>query len=203
MKRLMETSSKGVINSLKGVFVRHGVPDYLVSDNVPHYSSGEFKQFVADNGICHLTSSPNRSSANGDAECTVSTVKGLLAADDPFLAYLNNRSSPLENGYSPADLLMGRKLSTKLPISHDSLQPIIPDMEKVNRKEFDQRYKGCNLPELHPGDPVWIKDREEPLVMEEQHPDRSYMINTPKGTLRCNRVHLKKTLSRQGTTMST
>ena len=202
VKRLSETSSADVINSLKGMFARHGLPDSLVSDNGPQYSSSEFKQFVEECGICHLTSSPNHPSANGEAERAVRTVKGLLTADDPFIAFLNYRSSPLENGYSPAELLMGRKLRTKLPSSHDSLKPTTPDLEKVKEKElssdirqklvFDQRHTARNLPELSPGDPVWIKDREEPGVVKQKHLERSFIVKTPKGTFRRNRVHLNK-----------
>ena len=44
-------------------------------------------------------------------ELYVYTIKDLLnKSDDPYLAILAYRSTPLENGYSPAELLMGRKL---------------------------------------------------------------------------------------------
>ena len=120
-----------MINSLKGIFARHGVPDGLVSDKGPQYSCVEFKQFVDDYGTCHLTSSSNNHFANGEAERAVRTVKGLLVAEDPFIAFLNYRSSPLENGYSPAELLVGRKLKTKLLVALEDLKPSLTDMEKV------------------------------------------------------------------------
>ena len=134
IKKLSELSSNSVIKSLKRIFARHGVPDSLASDNDPQYSSDEFKQFVHSYGISHLTSSRNHPSANGEADRAIKTAKGLLAAEDPFIAFLNYRSSPLENRYSPIELLMGRKFKTKLPTFQDNLKPSLSDLEKSKKK---------------------------------------------------------------------
>ncbi|UYV82464.1 K02A2.6-like [Cordylochernes scorpioides] len=45
----------------------------------------------------------------------------LKKNQDPSLGLLEYRSTPLENGYSPAELLMGRKLRTTLPIAPENL----------------------------------------------------------------------------------
>jgi hypothetical protein len=34
----------------------------------------------------------------------------LKKSDDPYIALLSYRATPLDNGHSPAELLMGRKL---------------------------------------------------------------------------------------------
>ena len=45
----------------------------------------------------------------GEAERAVQTVKRLLKkSDDPYLALLAYRTSPLKSGYGPAEVLMGR-----------------------------------------------------------------------------------------------
>ena len=44
---LRSTSSSPVIQSLKVIFARHGIPDVVVSDNGPQYSSDEFRKFVS------------------------------------------------------------------------------------------------------------------------------------------------------------
>ena len=85
-----------------------------MSDNGPQFSSHEFQQFSK---FEHITSSPNYPQANGEAEQGIQTVKALLNKnDDPHLALLAYRSTPLANGYSPAENLMGCKLRTTVPI---------------------------------------------------------------------------------------
>ena len=64
-----------------------------------------------------FTSSPKMAQSNGLTERHVDTIKDMLKkADDPFLALLAYRTTPLHYGFSPAELLMGRKLRTVLPV---------------------------------------------------------------------------------------
>lgn len=42
-----DTSSSTVIHKLKAHFACHGIPDTVISDNGPQYSSQEFRQFSA------------------------------------------------------------------------------------------------------------------------------------------------------------
>ena len=76
--QLRSTTSHAVIGALKAVFGRHGVPETLVSDNGPQYSSAEFAEFASAYGFKHSTSSPHYPQSNGLAERMVKTVKGLL-----------------------------------------------------------------------------------------------------------------------------
>ena len=47
-------------------------------------------------------------------------MKNLLKkSEDPYLALMAYRSTPLEVGYSPSELLMSRTLRTTVPISAD------------------------------------------------------------------------------------
>ena len=117
MTELKTHTSHEVINPLKSIFARHGIPEILVSNNGTQYSSTLFQEFATEYGFTHLPSSPNYLQGNGTAERAVKTVKGLLKKnEDPYLALLAHRSIPLENGYSPAELLMGRKLRTIIPL---------------------------------------------------------------------------------------
>ena len=107
LAKLSSTTSGAVIN-LKSFFSRHGIPQIVVSDNGPQYTATLFKEFANQYGFTHITSSPLFPQANGAAERAVCTIKDLLNKnDDPYLAILAYRSTPLENGYSPAELLMG------------------------------------------------------------------------------------------------
>jgi len=103
------TTSAEVIERLRSIFARHGIPEILVSDNGPQFSSAEFAKFGNSCGFTHVTSSPSFPQSNGEAEGAVETVKKLLdKASDPYMALLCYRTTPLHNGFSPAQLLMGR-----------------------------------------------------------------------------------------------
>ena len=58
-------------------------------------------------------------------------MKALLKIGDKSylapLAYRSTRSTLLSNGYSPAELLMNRKLSTNVPSSIEAWKPHVPD----------------------------------------------------------------------------
>ena len=78
-----------------------------------------------------------------------------------MLAY---RSTPLQNGFSPAELLMSRSLRTTIPIVHHQLKPSVSDYEIIKVKEedskkkqkelFDSRHRVQSLDPLLPGDSV-------------------------------------------------
>ena len=52
----------------------------------------------------------------------VKTTQNLLTkSDDPYEALLAYRATPLENGFSPAELCMGRRLRTTLPTTPSKL----------------------------------------------------------------------------------
>ena len=76
--KLNGTTTCDIVNELKIVFARFGVPDFLVSDNGPQFASQEFTHFVAKLGLVHITSSPHNPQANGEAERAVQTAKSIL-----------------------------------------------------------------------------------------------------------------------------
>ena len=119
---------------------------------------------------------------------------------DPCLALLSYRATPLQNGYSPAELLMSRKLRTTVPIIEQERVPKVPEQAVVKEMEsqvkglqkinFDHHHRAVELPELNPGDKVWITDRKiEGNVVKRVAP-RSYIINTTIGEYRRNRRFL-------------
>ena len=112
--KLSSKSATSIITHMKSIFARHGVPQELVSDNGPQYSSQEFAKFAKEYGFEHRISSPKYPQSNGEAERGVQTIKmPLKKAEVPYLALLAYRSTPLSiSRYSPAELLMNGKLRT-------------------------------------------------------------------------------------------
>jgi len=81
-----------------------------------------------------LLSSSHYHRANGAAERGVRTIKSMLAKDqDPYLALLAYRSSLQFSSYSPAELLMGRKLRSTVSIHPDKLKPELPSHDLFKR----------------------------------------------------------------------
>ncbi|XP_061178395.1 uncharacterized protein K02A2.6-like [Saccostrea echinata] len=48
---LQSTTSSSIINKLKPIFSRHGIPEELISDNAPNLVSDEFQRFAAEYGL--------------------------------------------------------------------------------------------------------------------------------------------------------
>ena len=177
--KLRSTTSLSVIHALKSVFSRHGIPEILISDNGPQFSSRDPEILISDNGpqfssrefagftkyyqFTHTTSSPHYPASNGQAERAVQTVKDLLKdADDPFLALLSYRATPLPwCGRSPSELLMGRSIRINLPQTSDSLIPqwsYLPEFRRQNnlfkqrqKRDYDCRHRTQELPAIPDG----------------------------------------------------
>ena len=199
--RLSKLTSEEVIRHTRSIFARHGIPEVVISDNGPQYSAELYAKFAQQYGFKHITSSPHYPQGNGEAERAVKTVKGLLKkSGDHYLALLAYRSTPLESGYSPAELLMSRQLRTTLPVGREQRSPKVvdaADLEKMDyhlkerqRQNYDQRHRTKELPSLEPGDTVWIPDRESSGTVVSETSPRSHIVETSDGSFRRNRRHL-------------
>ena len=67
------TSSK-TIETLRTVFAIHGLLQMIVTDNGGSFTSEEFKRFMENNGIKHVTSAPYHPSSNDQAERAIQTL---------------------------------------------------------------------------------------------------------------------------------
>ena len=199
--RLNRSTTAEVVTHLKSIFARHGIPETLISDNGPQYSSREFSEFAAEYEFRHVTASPYHPQGNGEAERAVGTVKSLLKkGDDPYKALLAYRSTPLQLGYSPAELLMGRVLRTTVPTTIAQRKPKIPNLTSVRAKDkkskarqkqdFDSHHGARELPLLQPGDQVWVSGRETEAEVQGEVAPQSYVVETEDGTFRRNRQQL-------------
>ncbi|XP_039182277.1 uncharacterized protein K02A2.6-like, partial [Crotalus tigris] len=91
------TTTAKTIQVLRGIFAAHGLPDVIVSDNGPQFTSSEFQAFLQANLIRHAT----------------------LA--DFLLSYRTTPST--STGRSPAELRWGRQLTTRLDRLHPDRLP--------------------------------------------------------------------------------
>ena len=192
IRRLTDQSSARVISVLKELFSTHGIPDIIVSDNGPQFSPDTFRLFTTEYDFVLATSSPKYSRANGEVERVVRTVKALLRKnEDPCPALLAYRSTPLQNGFSPSELLMGRRLRTKVPAVPSVLKPNVQDTDpqrvQLTEDEYrskqqiyhDKRHQARALPSLTTGERVWARDqnREGQILGATKQP-RSYLVKT-------------------------
>ena len=138
------TSTDTVVSCLRKHFARHGLPDSLRSDNGPQFISAGFENFLAEHGIQHVKTTPYWPRANGEVERqNRSLLKAMRIAQveqkpwkDELLKYLTAyRSTPhCSTGISPAQLLFGRTMRTKLP-EVEGPTPLEDEMECAARAQ--------------------------------------------------------------------
>lgn len=71
-------NDKSTITVLREPFARFGLPNILVSDDAPTFTSKDFKQYLTKHDNKHMPSPPFNPALNGAAENTVKTVKQAL-----------------------------------------------------------------------------------------------------------------------------
>ena len=52
--KLSTTTARGVVLAMKPIFARHGIPNVIISDNGPQYTSQEFRDFATTYNFQHL-----------------------------------------------------------------------------------------------------------------------------------------------------
>ncbi|UYV82470.1 K02A2.6-like [Cordylochernes scorpioides] len=115
---LQNLTAQEVISRLKSIFARHGTPETVRSDNGPQFQKvlgSEFSKFSKEWSFKHITSSPKFPQSNGFIEAIIKNIKqSFKKEEDCYLTLQAYRTMPLESGYSPAELLMGRRLRTSV-----------------------------------------------------------------------------------------
>ena len=103
LNRLPNAESSTVIANLKSIFAKYGIPQIVVSDNGPEFSSNEFAEFTKQWDFKHDRSSPYYPQSNSMVERTIQntvnrTIKKAIAShQDPYLAFLALRTTPFTN----------------------------------------------------------------------------------------------------------
>lgn len=160
VRAMSSTTAQHTIEVMQDVFATHGFPRILVSDNGPPFTSREFSEYLAHNGVLHRRSAPYHPSTNGLAENMVKNVKHWLSKTSRdvrvgvvFSEFLHTyRNVPHSTtGRSPAQIIFGRALRTRLSF-------VLPCMSERVREKL-QPQEGLSVPRLFvQGAPVWIRD---------------------------------------------
>lgn len=156
-------SSSCVMEELRSLFARFGIPEMIVTDNGTCFVSAEFREFLRQNGVRHTTSAPYHPASNGLAERAVKIIKrGLKKVAKGSMSarlarvLLTYRVTPQSTtGCTPAELLLGRQPRTCL----DLLRP--NTAERVERKQQQQklRHDGLRKPRtFHVDDTVFVRN---------------------------------------------
>ncbi|UYV78403.1 K02A2.6-like [Cordylochernes scorpioides] len=206
--KVASTSAKEILPVLKSTFARHGIPEIIITDNGPPFTSQDFTNFTNEWDIEHKTSSPGYPKSNGLVERMVQTVKKQLKKcrqdnTDPYMCLIALRTTPSNNLPSPAQMLMGRNLRTLIPMKTTKLKPAFISTENILQQKRENQYKMKEyydrnaklLPKMSSGEQVNAKTsnawRPATIIGEANQP-RSYIIQNNEGRmLKRNRVHLR------------
>ncbi|KAF0745995.1 Integrase catalytic domain-containing protein, partial [Aphis craccivora] len=174
-------TTSNVIEKLKKVFSRFGIPKIIVADNNP-FNSIEFLKFCKQWDIKLSTCSPYFHQSNGLAEKSVDIVKGI--------------NTPVAGlSFSPAQLLQSRRLRSLINnFNEDCLKPIVvnPSMQIIKNKERQinsyNKNAGKKEKEFHPGKKVYIqkifnKKWFPGIIVNKTEFPRSYIVKDVNGKL--------------------
>ena len=171
---LKSTTAEKTVQALDDIFFTHGIPQSIKSDNGPQFVSQVFADFCEQNGIDHYRVTPRYPQANGEIErqnaSLVKRIKIVYSQSSGFdykqeirkymTAY---RSIPHPStGRSPAELLYGRKLRTKLPQLDSEIvvdQAVVDsDLESKGKSKlyYDIKHK-TGVSEVLPGDKMLMR----------------------------------------------
>ena len=202
--QLNDTSTATIVEFMKQQFSRDGIPDVLVTDNCPQFTSQEFNIFSRKWEFKHVSSSPYHPKSNGKAESAAKIVKNLFKKAsrdnrDPWLSMLDYRNTPTEGmNSSPSQRLMSRRTRTLVSVVSALLYPkVITDVKErfqVKRrmaKSYHDR-TSKTLPPLEVGQEVRVAGQKNRAWDSgeclEQLSDRSYLVRVDGEVKRRNRV---------------
>lgn len=168
---MQSTTASKTITVLREMFSRNGVPCKLVSDNGPQFVAEEFRDFMAQNGVKHVRTSPYHPASNGMAERLVQTLKRALMADckqgiplEQSLAsfLLKYRTTPhATTGVTPCSLFFKRELRTRLHLLSPNIGETVRGKQMQQKGHHDQR---SHSRELGIGQTVWVKTNQNGYV---------------------------------------
>ena len=169
VKHMRTITANRTIDELRLIFAEHGLPEEIVSDNGPQFTSDEFSKFLKQNNVKHTLSPPYHPQSNGAAERAVRVVKEALIkqvidgkAHQSMKHRLANflfryRTTPHSTtGVTPAELMVKRKLRTRLSCVNPNLAEVV-ELRQQNQKRYKDG-KTATEKQFAVDDPVRVKN---------------------------------------------
>ena len=160
---MSSATSSATIQQLRVPFAQFGIPNMVVTDNGTCFTSSEFEKFLEKNGISHIRTAPYHPASNGLAERAVQIVKqGLKKVTEGTLTDRLSRSlfsyrttCHSTTGVSPAELLLGRKVRTRL----DLLKPNVASRVEAQQSKQKEAHDGqARVRNFDVGDTVYARN---------------------------------------------
>ncbi|KFD54652.1 hypothetical protein M513_04352 [Trichuris suis] len=198
---MKSTTSTCVIKRLRQLFATFGLPRSIVSDNGPQFVSQEFKDFCENNNMTHIRTSPYHPKTNGLAERAVRLFKSRFRAGGTvtdvelklqrFLFSYRN-SIHATTGRTPAELLLGRRLRSKLDLLKPAFDAHV-DKKLIKQAEYHDRTAQARSFAI--GEKVYVYDQNEPNykkgIVVQRTADNSYIVSYGGNQVRKHADHLR------------
>jgi len=202
-------TSQVTIDKLRQTFATHGLPLSIVSDNGPAFASEEFRTFCNNNDIKHTLVSPYHPASNGLAERAVQTVKtgikkqsGRTLEQRLYRFLFQYRITPHSTtGESPAQLLMNRRLRSRLDLTFPDTSKRVLDRQSAS---VDRHAKPDDVLQFHCGDSVQVLNfsaspKWMSAVLEERLGPVTFMARLTDGRLWKRHLdHIRHRLPEEG-----
>ena len=195
VKIVKSTTAGVIIKCLKAMFATHGIPTSIISDNGPQFVSSEYKDFLSENGIECKHTTPYWPQANGEVERQNRTILKSIRASTAgqkkwqeelwrfLLAY--RTTAHAVTGVSPAELLMNRRLRTKMPEittinTEDNVMRERDQRLKDKGKMYGDYKRKAEETDIEEGDLVLLEQRKQ-NKLSSQYEVQPYEVTEKKG----------------------
>ena len=149
------------IDKLRTCFATHGIPQVVVSDNASQFVSAEFQEFLKHNHIKHIRAPAYHPSSNGLAERAVQIFKngmksfksGSIETKLARFLFTYRRLPQSTTGVSPAELLMNRKLRSRIDAIFPDPSSKVVEKQQLMKETSDVHSR---IREFTPGQLVYV-----------------------------------------------
>lgn len=214
-------TAESTIQELRTIFSRFGVPITLTADNAPQLSEDceEFSTFCQSYGIKLINTVPYWPQMNGEVERQNRTILKRLQISQELgqdwrvelqrflLTYRASIHST--TGRSPAELMFGRKIRTKLPqVTNFRLEDEeTRDRDRIQKekgKEYSDNKRRARIREIAVGDTVLLKRMKRDNKLSTEYMNEDFVVLSKRGAdvtvkslvtgkeYRRNTAHVKK-----------